>query len=225
MPAEALYTMESGYHAANLEVCPKAFDLIAAERCRKIQTHLKAGESLLEFGVGTGLNLARLQLTRKVGCDTATHLAGQLRSLGIEFTDLGAIGDHSFDSVLSHHSLEHVPSPLSTLRELRRVLRPGGKLLLYVPFEKERRYRRYDPREPNHHLHSWNVQTLANLVTVSGFAVESCECGPAGYERFAARIAVRLGFGDASYRCLLGVLRLLHTPEEIRLVARRNATA
>jgi len=42
---------------------------------------------------------------------------------------------------------------------------------LFVPYEKERKYRHYDSKEPNHHLYSWNVQTLGNLVEEIGFKV------------------------------------------------------
>lgn len=42
-------------------------------------------------------------------------------------------GDGSFDAVISAELLEHVPSPERVLREVHRVLRPGGRLLITVP--------------------------------------------------------------------------------------------
>ncbi|MCA3055307.1 MAG: class I SAM-dependent methyltransferase [Rhodocyclaceae bacterium] len=43
------------------------------------------------------------------------------------------VPDASFDVVLCTEVLEHVQDPIATLRELTRVLRPGGKLLLSAP--------------------------------------------------------------------------------------------
>jgi SAM-dependent methyltransferase len=226
MPAEAFYSLESGYHAANLEVAEAEFRLMARERWRKIGLHVHPSDDLFEFGVGTGLNLACARAARRAGSDVSGHLSNSLESLGVEYFESPCqLPEHSFDVVFSHHSLEHVSAPHDVLRELRRILRPNGRLVVFVPFEKERRYRRFDDREPNHHLFSWNVQTLGNLVEVCGFTVESCKCGPTGYERFAARIAVRAKLGEFGYRALLQAFRVVHRPEEVRLVARKGGSS
>jgi len=42
--------------------------------------------------------------------------------------------DASYDAILCLAVLEHVPRPWDAVREMHRVLKPGGHLLLYVPF-------------------------------------------------------------------------------------------
>jgi SAM-dependent methyltransferase len=47
--------------------------------------------------------------------------------------DLAALGDATYDLVLSSHVIEHIANPLRALAAWRRVTRPGGHLLLIVP--------------------------------------------------------------------------------------------
>lgn len=46
----------------------------------------------------------------------------------------------AFDAVYCSHVLEHVPDDQSAMRELRRVLRPGGRALVQVPLRGEETY-------------------------------------------------------------------------------------
>jgi hypothetical protein len=105
------------------------------------------------------------------------------------------------------------------LQELHRLLRPGGTLLLAVPFEKERRYRHYDPDEPNHHLFSWSPQTLGNLVAESGFQLHSITLEQFGYDRFAAVWAERCGLGERGFRSFRALAHRLRPGREVRVVA------
>lgn len=52
-----------------------------------------------------------------------------------EVMDIEAIGheNESFDTVISCETIEHVPNPQKALRELSRILRPGGRLFLTTP--------------------------------------------------------------------------------------------
>lgn len=44
------------------------------------------------------------------------------------------IPDASYDAVICLAVLEHVPRPWDAIREMKRVLKPGGTVFLYVPF-------------------------------------------------------------------------------------------
>jgi SAM-dependent methyltransferase len=93
--------------------------------------------------------------------------------------------DGSFDFVWCSEVLEHLFSPLAVLEEIRRVLRPGGRARLTVPyhgllknlgiallaFEKH-----YDPTYP--HIRFFTRKSLSDLVRRAGLTVESVgACG------------------------------------------------
>jgi len=48
--------------------------------------------------------------------------------------DMNAIQPARFETVLCSEVLEHLPRPAAALREINRILKPGGKLVLSVPF-------------------------------------------------------------------------------------------
>jgi len=218
------YTGERGraYHEGKRAIPAAALPWVARLRAEKISPHVRPADAVFEYGVGSGWNLASLACARKIGFDLSDFLAPDLAALGIEFCrDPREMPDASADVVLCHHTLEHVPDPLRVLGELQRLAKPGGKILLFVPFEKERRYRRFDPAEPNHHLFSWNVQTLGNLVAESGLRVERAGLGCFGYDRFAGRQSVRFHLGEAGFRAIRRFAHLIFPAREVRVIARR----
>ncbi len=216
------YQGEQGreYHGKKREIPQQAFAWVAQLRFEKIAPHVKPSDVVMEYGVGFGWNIASLECRRRLGFDLAQHLEAVLSERGIEFVaDTSTLPDHSVDVIVCHHVLEHVPSPVEVLAELRRLLKTDGKLLLFVPYEKEKRYRNYDPDEPNHHLYAWNVQTLGNLVSDCGFAIESSGIRRFGYDRFAANWAERLKLGEAGFRLIRGLVHTLRPADEVSVVA------
>ena len=97
---------------------------------------------VLEIGLGTGLNLPFYdtgRVSELVGVEpslTMHHLAmkrSRAAGIPVELVGIGAerlpLADHVFDTVVSTYTLCTIPDPVLALRELRRVLRPGGRLL------------------------------------------------------------------------------------------------
>jgi SAM-dependent methyltransferase len=74
----------------------------------------------------------------------------------------------SFDSILCNQVLEHVFNPAEFLGELHRVLKPGGRLLLTIPFV-------WDEHEQPHDYARYSTFGLRSLFENSGFAVERQE--------------------------------------------------
>jgi SAM-dependent methyltransferase len=213
------------YHTKKRGIPDRAYPWIARMRAAKFAAHVREDDVVLEYGVGAGWNLALLSCRQRLGHDVAPFLAAALASHGIEFvTDTGAVGSGTIDVVICHHTLEHTLEPSTVLEEIRRMLRPGGSLWLSVPYEKERIYRRFRSDEPNHHLYSWNVQTLGNLVEELGFDLGEAGLGRFGYDRFAAVQADRWGLGEKGYRAIRRGLHFVRAGWEVRVLARKPSS-
>jgi SAM-dependent methyltransferase len=77
--------------------------------------------------------------------------------------------DESFDLVTCLDVIEHTPDDVRTLRELRRVTRPGGALLVTVPAHP-RLWSRHD--EVNRHYRRYTRRMLRRAATASGWRVD-----------------------------------------------------
>ncbi len=118
-----------------------------------------ASGDVLEIGIGTALNAPfydKARVRRIVGVDPALQLhplaLRRIRAAGlqVELVGLSAeklpLDDQSFDSVVCTYTLCSIPDPAGALAEIRRMLRPGGKLLFSehgrAPDESVRRWQR-----------------------------------------------------------------------------------
>jgi SAM-dependent methyltransferase len=72
--------------------------------------------------------------------------------------------DQSFDSVLTNQVLEHVFNPLDFMNEISRVLKPGGHLLLTVPFA-------WDEHEQPYDFARYSSFGIAHLLENNGFTI------------------------------------------------------
>lgn len=112
---------------------------ISAQRLKVIP---QAVGRVLEIGIGTGLNMPFYNRTRVkeiVGVDPALRMhrlalkRSQQAGIDVQLIGLSAermpVEDASFDTVVSTYTLCTIPDPVAALREMRRALKPGGKLL------------------------------------------------------------------------------------------------
>ena len=67
---------------------------------------------------------------------------------------LGSLDDGSVDLVVSFETLEHLPEPRRLLAEARRVLRPGGRIIVSVPNDWTDETGR-DPSPQHLHEYDW----------------------------------------------------------------------
>lgn len=94
---------------------------------------------ILDVGCGTGANLLMLsEYGDAEGVDISEDALAFCRERGLDKVSLGAgeklpYEDSTFDLVTALDVVEHMDDDLAGLREMRRVLRPGGRVLLFVP--------------------------------------------------------------------------------------------
>ena len=101
-----------------------------------------ASGTILEIGIGTGLNLEHYdasKVERLIGLDPseasweiakkrATDIQFPLEFIGLPGEEI-PLEDNSVDTVMMTFSLCTIPDPITALAGMRRVLRPGGKLI------------------------------------------------------------------------------------------------
>ncbi len=106
-----------------------------------LDEHLKKRHDLdiLDVGCGTGYNLTLLsRYGRAQGVDMSPEALEFCRRRGVDQVTLHdadrlPFEDHSFDLLTAFDVIEHIEDDEGALLEFKRVLRPGGQLLIYTP--------------------------------------------------------------------------------------------
>ena len=96
-------------------------------------------DKILEIGCGRGFLTKRIQEisphTYGIDVNPAAIALGVAENLSVMDSQNLDFEDSSFDKVYSYHTIEHVSEPQKMFKEIERVLRPGGKVLLVYPAE------------------------------------------------------------------------------------------
>ncbi len=182
-------TPSSEYHERVWETIPAGLEpQDFPARLAFLLEHVHAGESVLDVGCGEGRFTAALADAgaRAVGIDVAHEPLRRARSVRPDL-DLRLVApdgawdlpDADFDAVWAGETIEHVVDTAGWLSEVRRVLRPGGLLLLSTPahgpltllglaLSRRAFAAHFDPRSD--HLHFYSRLSLAELLGEFGFA-------------------------------------------------------
>jgi SAM-dependent methyltransferase len=195
-----------------------------------VRRYLPPGGRVLDAGAGGGerypYELPAAGLI--IGADVSPAIARNANLDGAVLAELGALpfGEDTFDLVISKYVFEHLSEPLASLREVRRVMRRGGHLVIHTP--NRFHYFAIAARLTPHGFHEWfnhkrgvehedvfptvyranDLGTLRRLAMSSRFAVEeliSIETKP-DY----------LFFNPLAYRAGIAYERLVNRYERFR---------
>lgn len=115
------------------------------------QLDLQPNDVTLEVGIGTGLNLPLYPpASRLIGIDLSQEMLDKavervqtlaMPNVTLKVMDATALdfGDNEFDKALATYTISAVPDPVAVLREMRRVVKPGGVIVILNHFRSERK--------------------------------------------------------------------------------------
>jgi SAM-dependent methyltransferase len=179
--------------------------------------YIQPDDVVLDFGCGSGAMLQLLPGSTKIGIEPGPEAADHARSLGLTVHEtLVDVATGSVDVVVSNHALEHTLRPLDELKELHRVLRPGGRIVLSVPINDWRNERAPRVDDPDYHLYTWTPRLLGNLFQEAGFSVESARVVTHGWRHGFGRIKER---SELLYNVASFLFAIMFRRRQIRVVA------
>lgn len=212
------YTDYAGQRQKN-PLLRRAYEYGTNKRCRFVTKH-KQGGRLLDIGCAAGtflLGMRRQAGWEVEGVEPSAGTAELARRHGLQvFTgtlEEAHYAGNSFDAVTMWDVLEHVHDPAGTIREIRRVLKPGGILLVRVPnlgsWDARLFGKRWAGLDAPRHLFVFTPPTLRVMLQEQGMEVveESSKIG--SYVTFVLSVRFWMtarGMSPAAKRRVSGLL-------------------
>jgi len=165
---------------------------------------IKESARILDVGCGTGANLEMLsEFGAAEGVDVSNEALTFCRQRGLNNVKLGEAEklpypDESFDLVTGLDVVEHLDDDLAGLSEMRRVLKPEGVAVLFVPAFM---FLWGVQDDISHHRRRYTMKQLKDVVVSAGFEIERATFANITFflPTLVGRVLMRLtGFRPAS---------------------------
>lgn len=152
------------------------------------QTRAYEFDTVLDIGLGRGEASEFFLQGGKTVCATGFAVdsyglpSGLLDKIelheNVSVDNMPCFGDEQFDAVWCAHVIEHVPNTGLALKEIWRVLKPGGYLFVMVPPYKS-------DLVGGHITTGWNLNTLMYNLLLNGFEIKNGSFIRYGYNNAA----------------------------------------
>lgn len=109
---------------------------ITLKRKLKLINSISQKGHLLDIGAGTGdfLSIAKKDTWKVVGIEPNQKAKSIAMNKGVDFVkNLNELEDNTFDVITMWHVLEHVPNLEEYIEQLKRLVKPQGKIIIAVP--------------------------------------------------------------------------------------------
>jgi SAM-dependent methyltransferase len=200
------------------------------KRLLAIQSKLEIGKgNFLEFGCGEGYVLSEAHNVgfKPFGVDIADNLNLTNKSFNFFKGSIfeANIPDDYFSAIYLDQVLEHVLNPFEIIVELRRILAPGGVLMILVPNEdstiskfsnicykimlSKKRRPKIKPFEPPYHVGGFNPHSLETILMKSGFSKIEIETFGGNYKFWNAYKPLSTRYMLQLFLYPLGLLSIL----------------
>jgi SAM-dependent methyltransferase len=169
------------------------------------------GGRALEVGCGSGEMVAALTRhgwhAQGVDFDPTAIARAQAAGLDVRQGDVASLpfADESFDAVVSRHVIEHVPDADVYWATARRLLKPGGTLVVVTPNARSLGHRLFGRHwrglETPRHLCIYSTHSLATAAVKAGFELRSARTSILGTRQlFDESNGIRAAFGHEPLR-------------------------
>lgn len=150
----------------NDKLCPKCGSLERTRRLWSILENQIQGKKILHFSPSQSIR-AKIESLDSIEYVTSDY-AGEFKAT--KRLNIVAIDepDDSYDIVICYHILEHIENDLKAMKELKRILKPGGKCFIQTPFKSGDIYENEEVKTEEERLIHFGQKDHVRIYSLKG---------------------------------------------------------